>query len=200
MITFIKGTVADMEDDCVILENHGMGYRIFTTSVVLTRLTIGDEVKLYTYFSVREDAMNLYGFLTKDDLNVYKLLIAVNGIGPKAGLAILSTLSANDLRYAVMAGDSKAIAKSPGVGTKTAQKVILELKDKLNIEDVFHQPEDENISIPTGDHTDIVNETVLALATLGYSQTEAMKAVRQCEITNETSVEELLKLALRKMI
>ena len=200
MITFIKGTVADMEDDCVILDNHGMGYRIFTTSVVLTRLTIGDEVKLYTYFSVREDAMNLYGFLTKDDLNVYKLLIAVNGIGPKAGLAILSTLSANDLRYAVMAGDSKAIAKSPVVGTKTSQKVILELKDKLNIEDVFHQPEDENISIPTGDHTDIVNETVLALATLGYSQTEAMKAVRQCEITNETSVEELLKLALRKMI
>lgn len=200
MIAFIKGTVADITEDTVILENNGVGYRIFTPATVQTQITAGSEVKLHTYLNVREDAMNLYGFLAKDDLKIFKLLITVSGIGPKAGLSILSVMSGNDLRYAVMAGDSKAISKAPGVGGKTAQKVILELKDKLKIEDVFAVEDTIEVSNATGDNTDIINEAVMALAALGYSQTDAMKAVRQCEITEDTIVEDLLKRALKKMI
>lgn len=200
MIAFIKGTVADILEDSVIIENQGMGYRIFTPATVQQQLDIGNIITLHTYLNVREDAMQLYGFLTKDDLHVYKLLITVNGIGPKAGLAILSVMTGNDLRYAVMSGDSKAISKAPGVGLKTAQKVILELKDKLHIEDVFENPEAADITTVSGGRTDIINEAVMALAALGYSQTDAMKAVRKCEITDTTTVEDLLKLALKHMI
>lgn len=199
MIAFIKGTVADITADSVVLENQGVGYRIFTTSAVLARISAGSEIKFHTYMNVREDAMQLYGFLTKDDLSVFKLLITVSGIGPKGGLAVLSVMTGNDLRYAVMAGDSKAISKAPGIGAKTAQKVILELKDKLKIEDVFQAPEIEEISSGDG-HTELINEAVMALSALGYSQTDAMKAVRQCEITENTAVEDLLKNALKKML
>lgn len=200
MIAFIKGKVADITEDAVILENGGIGYRIFTPSTVQAQISMGNEVKLYTYLNVREDAMLLYGFLTKDDLKVFKLLIAVNGIGPKAGLSVLSVMSGNDLRYAVMSGDSKSISKAPGVGAKTAQKVILELKDKLKLEDILDASETAEISGVSGGQTDIMKEAALALAALGYSQTEAMKAVRKCEITDETTVEDLLKLALKKMV
>jgi len=200
MIAFIKGKVADITEDAVILENSGMGYRIFTPSTVQAQISAGSEVKLYTYLNVREDAMQLYGFLTKDDLKVFKLLITVSGIGPKAGLSVLSVMSGNDLRYAVMSGDSKSISKAPGVGAKTAQKVILELKDKLKIEDIFDTSEKAEILNISDRQADIMKEAALALAALGYSQTEAMKAVRGCEITDETTVEDLLKLALKKMV
>ena len=146
MIAFIKGKVTDITEEAVILENNGIGYRIFTSSMVQAQLSVGSEVKLYTYLNVREDAMQLYGFLTRDDLKIFKLLITVSGIGPKAGLSILSVMSGNDLRYAVMSGDSKAISKAPGVGAKTAQKVILELKDKLKLEDILDASENAEIS------------------------------------------------------
>lgn len=199
MIAFIKGFVADVTEDSVIIENQGIGYRIFTTSAVLTEVTVGMEVKLHTYLNVREDAMQLFGFFTRDDLNVFKLLITVSGIGPKGALAILSVMTGNDLRYAVMAGDSKSISKAPGVGVKTAQKVILELKDKLKLEDVFAAEEEAQAVVSSG-NSDLVQEAVLALAALGYSQTDAMRAVRQCEITEDTVVEDLLKRALKHMI
>lgn len=199
MIAFIKGFVADVTEDSVIVENQGIGYRIFTTSAVLTEVTVGMEVKLHTYLNVREDAMQLFGFFTRDDLNVFKLLITVSGIGPKGALAILSVMTGNDLRYAVMAGDSKSISKAPGVGVKTAQKVILELKDKLKLEDVFAAEEEAQAAVSSG-NSDLVQEAVLALAALGYSQTDAMRAVRQCEITEDTVVEDLLKRALKHMI
>lgn len=199
MIAFIKGFVADVTEDSVIVENQGIGYRIFTTSAVLTEVTVGMEVKLHTYLNVREDAMQLFGFFTRDDLNVFKLLITVSGIGPKGALAILSVMTGNDLRYAVMAGDSKSISKAPGVGVKTAQKVILELKDKLKLEDVFAAEEEAQAVVSSG-NSDLVQEAVLALAALGYSQTDAMRAVRQCEITEDTVVEDLLKRALKHMI
>ena len=200
MIAFIKGKVADITEEFVIIENSGIGYRIFTPSTVQEQIASGSEVKLHTYLNVREDAMQLYGFLTKDDLKVFKLLITVSGIGPKAGLSILSVMSGNDLRYAVMSGDSKSISKAPGVGTKTAQKVILELKDKLRVEDMFETPEEAEITGTSDVQANIMNEAVMALAALGYSRTDAMKAVRKCEITETTTVEDLLKLALKKMI
>lgn len=150
--------------------------------------------------------MQLYGFASRDDLNVFKLLITVNGIGPKAALGILSTLSTDDLRFAVLADDAKAISKAPGIGPKTASKLILELKDKLKIEDAFEsrlakEPVQTDMTRALGinDPKEIRNEAVQALVALGYSNTEALKAVRQVLITETTDVEEVLKQSLKKM-
>jgi Holliday junction DNA helicase RuvA len=162
---------------------------------------IGEEVRLHTYMNVREDAIQLFGFLTKDDLKVFKLVISVSGIGPKGGLSILSQLSPDDLRFAVMANDSKAIAKAPGIGKKTAEKLIIELKDKLSIEDVLNKVDDsETIIANTGASNEIQAEAVQALVALGYGNTESMKAVKKVQMDENTTVEEVLKLALKNMM
>ena len=132
MIAFVKGNLADVESDRVIIDVGGIGYNVFVSSYTIGRLPLeGNVVKLYTYLNVKEDLMQLYGFLTKDELRIFKLLIGVNGIGPKGGLGILSYLTPDDLRFAVMANDVKAISAAPGIGKKTAEKLILELKDQL---------------------------------------------------------------------
>ena len=129
MIAYIKGRIAEILEDRVILEAGAIGYNIFmpmaSAEAVLRK---GDEVKLHTYLNVREDAMQLFGFLTRDDLNTFKLLLGVNGIGPKAALGVLSGLTADELRFAVLADDVKTISRAPGIGKKTAQKLILELQ------------------------------------------------------------------------
>ena len=143
----------------------------------------------------------MFGFLTKDDLKVFKLVISVSGIGPKGGLSILSELSPDDLRFAVMANDSKAIAKALGIGKKTAEKLIIELKDKLSIEDVLNKVDDsETIVTTSGASNEIQSEAVQALVALGYGNTESMKAVKKVQTDENTTVEELLKLALKNMM
>ena len=126
-----------------------MGYAVNIPASVHERLpSLGESVKVYTYFSVREDAMQLFGFLSREDLEMYRLLISVNGIGPKAGLGIMGTLSGEDIRYAVMAEDAKTIARAPGIGPKTAKKVILELKDKISLEDMIYGTSDTSQGVP----------------------------------------------------
>lgn len=202
MYSYIKGILTDMDEDLVVVEAGGIGYNIYTTGQTFDYLpSIGEEVKLYTYLNVREDAMMLYGFLTKDDLRVFKLLIGVSGIGPKGALAVLSVMTTDDLRFAVLGEDAKAIAKAPGIGAKTAQRLILELKDKFSLEDAFEQKL-ENAT--TGDkNADGVksakNEAVQALVALGYSSSEALKAIGDVEITTDTEVEDILKAALKNM-
>ena len=141
MIQFIRGTLVSIEEDRVIVDVNGVGCGIFMSVQAMALLPqTGTEVKIHTYLSVKEDAMQLYGFLTRDDLMIFRLLIGVNGIGPKGGQAILSVLQPDDLRFAVLAGDVKAISAAPGIGKKTAEKLILELRDKLKIGDVLeHQ-------------------------------------------------------------
>ena len=141
MYSYIKGELSEIvAENHIVVENGGIGYNIYIPGQVLSLLPgVGEEVKIYTYLCVREDAFILYGFLTRDDLNVFKLLIGVSGIGPKGALAILSVMSTDDLRFAVLSDDAKAIAKAPGVGNKTAQRLIIELKDKLSLEDAFEQ-------------------------------------------------------------
>lgn len=140
MIAFLKGMVEDITGNSLVLDVHGVGYEVLVPGQILDLMGgTGQEIKLYTYMQVREDAVILFGFLTKDDLQMFRMLIAVNGVGPKAGLAILSALGADDLRFAVLADDAKRIAKTPGIGAKTAQKIILELKDKLDLEDAFEK-------------------------------------------------------------
>ena len=202
MISYIKGIVENIENDKVIIDNNGIGYGIFMPGHVLDTIGIGEELKIYTYLSVKEDAMQLFGFLTRDDLSVFKLLIGVNGIGPKGGQAVLSVLSPDDLRFAVLSNDVKAISAAPGIGKKTAEKVILELKDKLSLEDALDHAvsgQSDNHSVQNGGG-EVQSEAVQALVALGYGSTEALKAVKQIEISEDTDVETVLKKALKKMM
>ena len=180
----------------------GIGYGIFMSVQSMSSLPpIGSEVRIYTYLNVKEDAMQLFGFLTRDDLSVFKLLIGVNGIGPKGGQAVLSVLSPDDLRFAVLSNDVKAISAAPGIGKKTAEKVILELKDKC-VEVALDQGvsgQSDNHSVQNGGG-EVQSEAVQALVALGYGSTEALKAVKQVEISEDTDVETVLKKALKNMM
>ena len=202
MVSYIRGELIDIEEEKVIVDVNGVGFGIYMPAQSMNYLPpIGQNVRLHTYMNVREDAIQLFGFLTKDDLKVFKLLIGVSGIGPKGGLSILSQMSPDDLRFAVMASDAKAIAKAPGIGKKTAEKLIIELKDKLNIEDVLNKSvEHESVSFITNTTNEIQAEAVQALVALGYGNTDAMKAVKMVSIGENTTVEEVLKLALKNMM
>ena len=199
MIAFVRGTIADLTETTAIVETGGIGYEIFMPGSSLDRLNIGRETKIHTYFHVREDAMQLFGFLTKDDLEMFRLLLAVNGIGPKAALGVLSGITADDLRFAVLSDDVKTISGIPGIGKKTAQKLILELKDKLTLEDAFERKlsHQEEVSVSDTELRDGSKEAVEALVALGYSSTDAMRAVRQVKDTDPTDVEAILKAALK---
>lgn len=202
MISFVKGQLCEIRENSMILEVGGIGYHIFAPLSTIERLpSVGDTVKIYTYLYVREDALNLYGFITQDDLHVFKLLITVNGIGPKGALGILSVLTTDDLRFAVLSDDSKTIAKAPGIGSKTASKLILELKDKLKLEDAFEQRLEQSLfnKSQVSDVKDIRNEAIQALVALGYSNTDASKAVRMVELTEDITVEDILKRSLKNI-
>ncbi|MDO4305238.1 MAG: Holliday junction branch migration protein RuvA [Eubacteriales bacterium] len=204
MISFIRGIVADVTETSVIMEAGNIGYEIFMTGAAIEQASRAkQEIKIHTYFHVREDVMQLYGFLNKDDLNMFKLLLGVNGIGPKAALGVMSGITADELRFAVLSDDVKTISKAPGIGRKTAQKLILELKDKLSLEEAFEQKlahEQESAGI-TADESgfDGRQEAVEALVALGYSSTDALRAVRKVEDVNPEDVEGLLKAALKHL-
>lgn len=200
MYSYIKGRLMELGEDLIVVEAGGIGYNIYTTAQTFQYLpSMGEEIKVYTYLNVREDAMLLYGFLTKDDLRVFKLLIGVNGIGPKGALAILSVMTTDDLRFAVLGDDVKALSKAPGIGAKTAQRLILELKDKLHLEDVFEERLEQTQAVGESAAKGVKNDAVQALVALGYSSSEALKAINGIEINEQTDVEELLKAALKNM-
>ena len=198
MYAYIKGEIVDISEDNVVLECHDIGYNIKVPFSVIQQLPgIGSQVRIYTYTCVREDAFILYGFLTKDDLWIFKKLITVNGIGPKGALGILSVISADDLRFAIIAGDSKAISKAPGIGAKSAERIILDLKDKITLE-----PDriDQNDTITTSAdsvNSDARNEAIEAMTALGYSPSEALKAVKQITVTDDMDAGAILKAALK---
>lgn len=201
MISYIRGKLVAVEKEKVIIDVGGVGYGIFMPESAMGLLPqMGNEVKLHTYLNVREDAMQLFGFLTRDDLEIFKLLIGVSGIGPKGGLSILSKLTADDLRFAIMSGDSKAISAAPGIGKKTAEKVIIELKDKLDIEQILNPSDSETKSAIKMDSStnEVQSEAVQALVALGYGSTESLKAVNKVNSENMT-VEEVLKQALKNL-
>lgn len=202
MIAFVRGIIEDITEDNVVIDTGGIGYNIKISEGTAAALPgTGREAKLYTYTCVREDAFLLYGFLSRDDLEIFKKLITVNGIGPKGGLAILSVMSADDLRFAIMSGDAKAIAKAPGIGAKTASRVILDLKDKISIEDTLLKREMNEYSGSNALAADNAarDEAVEALVALGYSPSDALKAVKRTEAAEGTDAETILKLALKNM-
>ncbi len=200
MIGYIKGTVEGIMQDGVLLDNHGIGYRIMTSGIVIGQIgQLHQEQMFFTYLYVREDEMSLYGFPTTEELETFQLLIRVNGIGPKAALAILSVLSVRDLSLAVLSGDVKAITKANGIGAKIANRLIMELKDKLSFDDYF---DDEGTAMQADAPaitSNSIEDTVLALVSLGYSESEAMKAIKQVSGYDTMESEQLLKAALKKM-
>lgn len=203
MIAYIKGELAGTTVDTIWVETQGVAYEIYVPASIYDMLpSVGSDVKVYTYLNVREDAMQLYGFLTRDELDIFKLLITVNGIGPKGALGILSAISVDELRFAILADDAKTIAKAPGIGAKTASKLILELKDKLHLEDAFEKKYEKTVAASAAGSAlgDIKREAVEALEALGYSATESLQAVQRVELREDMDTEELLKLALKEMM
>lgn len=200
MYSYIKGILAEKGEGRIVVENHGIGYNIMVSANVMDTLpAAGEQVKIYTYLHVKEDVFALFGFVEKDGLEIFKLLLGVNGVGPKGALAVLAVLSVDELRFAVLAGDAKTIAKAPGIGGKTAQRIILELKDKLNLEYSLGNKEEAAPAVPGQELKTARNDAVQALVALGYASSEALSVVSKVEITEETDVEEILKAALKQM-
>lgn len=200
MIGFIKGVIAEKQNDCLLVENQGIGWQIFVPASLLNSdVRTGDSIKLYTYLHVREDAVTLFGFFTKDELDIFRMLLNVSGIGPKAAMGVLSSLSADDLRFAVLADDASRIAKAPGIGKKTAQKLILELRDKFQLDDAFEKKLEhvQQSGAATVSGSDAEGDAVQALVALGYSGTEALQAVRKVGADASMDSEAILKAALK---
>ncbi len=193
MFFYLKGTVTYKSENFVALDVGGVGYKVFTSVSNISKLDLNSEQTLYTYTHIREDIFDIYGFLTQEELAFFEMLISVSGVGPKAGLSILSVLTPSDIVSAVIMGDSKAFSRAPGIGGKTAQRIILELKNKVSESDMMPTDSgDDFLSI------DSSNQAVAALMSLGYSSTDAKRAVISVE--GAKSVEETIKLALKNLM
>ena len=203
MIAYVHGIIEDIAEDNVVIDVGGVGINVRISADTAGRLPgMGEPVRLYTYTSVKEDSFLLYGFLSRNDLTMFKQCITVNGIGPKGALAILSVMDADSLRFAIMSEDYKAVSKAPGIGAKTAQRLVLELKDKITIDDSLINRE---IAVTAAGNSNISadsvqkKEAVEALVSLGYGQTESLKAVNSIEGIEDMDSGAILKAALKKM-
>ncbi|WP_024866657.1 Holliday junction branch migration protein RuvA [Butyrivibrio sp. FCS014] len=206
MIAYVNGVLENIEEGLCVVDVGGVGFNVFISGSTMDRMPgVGESVKLYTYTNVKEDAFTLYGFLSRDELALFKMLISVNGIGPKGGLAILSVMTPDDLRFAIMAGDSASISRAPGIGKKTAERITLELRDKIKVtEDDMLRGGSGAVSMDdlSGEASSARDEAVAALVALGYNSADSMKAVRKVLKANEdaaSDTEKLLKLALKEM-
>lgn len=201
MLAYIKGTLAAVTEDGIIIENNGIGYDIKTPDLSGELPAVGSQYTVYTYLYVREDMVCLYGFSSRLQLRTFKLLISVSGIGPKVAMGILSTMTVDQLNFAILSDDSKTIAKAPGIGPKGAKKLILELKDKLDLEDAF-----ENFGMTQADEEpvtpadDVMSLTAQGLVALGYSNSEALRAIRAVDGADQMDAETLLSESLKKLL
>ena len=199
MFYYLNGVVAEMEANLAVIDCGGVGYACATTNYTLSQLKKGERAKLYTYMNVREDAVDLFGFSSQSELHSFKLLLGVSGVGPKAALAILSTNTPANLAMAVVMGDEKALTAAPGIGKKIAQRIILELKDKLDKEQASFGP-DTGGSVPlTVLPNDKAKEAGAALAVLGYSGSEVAAALKGIDI-DTLPLEEIIRQALKRMV
>ena len=199
MYSYITGTLQEVRTDFIVVENNGIGYQISVPMRILQELPqSGGQVKVYTYLYVREDAFSLFGFLSRDELTMFQLLLNVSGIGPKGALALLSVLSADEIRFAVVSDDVKTITKAPGIGKKGAQRLIIELKDRISLEDAFESAADTDPAVTESGNA-ARKEAMEALIALGYSRAEAAGALSGMEITEESDAESVLKQALLHM-
>jgi len=200
LIAYVKGELAAIEETSVIIDNQGMGFRVYTPiREELLRIGVGSQIKLHTYMNVREDAMILFGFLQPEALSLFKQLINVNGVGPKYALAILTAMSVDQVILAIASEDKKALTKVSGIGPKTAGRIILDLKDKVSF-----TPGGDGAGIPVpGEIAEesavgAAAEAVMALLALGYGQSEATATVKKVA-QPDMSVEEIIKQSLKQL-
>ena len=201
MYAYIKGKFIGINKDYLIIENNNIGYKIFTSGATMAEMPmVGEEVKLFLEQIVREDFIGLYGFTTEEELNMFKLLLSINGVGAKAALSILSISRVNNLKYAIVSEDEKLIMKAPGIGKKTAGRIILELKDKLKKEGIItsnkaidgHEISDDNVTNVN------ISEAFGALIALGYSEKEAETALKK--VNKDDSIENIIKACLKVLM
>ena len=194
MIAYISGALVSAGENYIVIDNHGMGYRIFVSGKFLEHIpAYGTQIKIYTHMYIREDELTLYGFHSEEELSVFRILIGISGVGPKVAMAILTALTIQELQLAVISEDTKTISKANGVGAKGASRIILELKDKLKMEDMMDAAYEQSIVQDTQD-------AILALVNLGYSNSEAALAVKKIGDTSQMDIESILKAALKKLI
>ena len=199
MFYYLNGIVAEMEANLAVIDCGGVGYACATTNYTLSQLKKGEKARLYTYMNVREDAVELYGFASQSELNSFKMLIGVSGVGPKAALAVLSSTSPQNLALSIVTGDEKALTAAPGIGKKIAQRIILELKDKLAKEQSSFGP-DTGGSVPVMVlPNDKAKEAGAALAVLGYSGSEVAAALKGIDM-DALPLEEIIRQALKRMV
>lgn len=201
MISYIKGSLAEVNEDSIVVDRSGIGFLIRVPATVLNQMPpVGEEVKIFTIMAVKEDDISLIGFLTREERSMYKLLVSISGIGPKGALGILGAMDIDSLRFAIHSGDAKTISSAPGIGKKTAERLVLELKDKVDIEG------ESDIAIPAyragepaaGD-TPEKADAIAALIALGFSQTETNKAVRDLGDVAGMSADDIITAALKKL-
>ena len=195
MIAYIRGAVEFNSDGYIIIEACGVGYGAFVSGRSAAAVKTGEEIKLFTYEQTREDGRSLYGFLSRDELDMFSLLITVTGVGPKAALAILNAMRPKEINLAILTEDLSAFIKAPGIGKKTSQMIILKLKDKIKADEADAVMAAQLSVTEPGDAK---RESVEALITLGYSKSEALKAVLESALP-EMKTEQIIKLALRKL-
>lgn len=203
MFAFLEGILCNISVNAAIVNCGGVGYEIMMTTADVERLPgEGEKVKIHTLMNFNENTgITLYGFLRKSDLNMFKLLITVNGVGPKAALSILSTLNSDGLSYAIFGEDTKAISKAPGIGKKTAERIIIDLKDKISLPEVSEYGKSEDLEEgKQKGNSQVMEDAILALTALGYSRTEAVKAVNMVETGPDATVDFVLKESLKYLI
>ena len=192
MYYYIKGKFVTKGENFAVIETGGIGYKIYTSSITLEKMPVpGDTLLMYTHFYIREDTQDLYGFISNDEITLFLQLLSISGVGPKAALAVMSALTYEQLALAVMTNDSKALTKAQGIGPQAAQRIILELKDKIKTVDALP----EEIKTVTLEQENSQSEAVTALTVLGYSANEAKHAVSKVDST--LNVEDIIKEALK---
>jgi holliday junction DNA helicase RuvA len=193
MYEYIRGTFVGIAKDYIIIENSNIGYKIFTSGSTMSGLpNVGEQATLYLEQLVREDFIGLYGFLTKEEVSMFKLLLTINGVGAKATLSLMSICSSTNLKYAILSGDEKTLTKAPGIGKKIAQRIILELRDKISLESTVNGNSNK-VEFVEGESK--TSEVFGALIALGYSEKEAEKALK--EVDKTSSIEEMIKKCLQ---
>lgn len=197
MFYYVNGTVAETGPNLAVIDCGGVGYACATTNYTLSQLKKGERAKLYTYLHVREEIFELYGFSSQAELNSFKMLIGVSGVGPKAALAILSSTTPNNLALSIVTGDEKALTAAPGIGKKIAQRIILELKDKLAKEQTSFSS-DGPVPVIAAGGANKAGEASAALAVLGYGTPEIAAALKGVDM--EQPLEEIIRQALKKMV
>lgn len=201
MINYIRGKLADITGNSIIVENGGIGYEIFVPGTAgYGKWQAGREILVYTYMHVREDLVQLFGFADKDSLEVFKMLVTVSGIGPKGALGIIGAMGTDTLRFAILADDEKTIAKAPGIGIKTARKLIIELKDKIKAKETTGtvMPSGEESEASSGS-VQLISDAAEALEALGYAPAQALAAVKSVDKNTYKTASELLKLSLKNL-